>query len=271
MKKWLLILFIFANAGVSFAQKDETQQYFHGRDGCFLLYNMKTGTLEKVIGEKRCEQRFSPCSTFKVPLALTAFDSGVLKDENEVLKWDGAKNEREVANHDQNAKTWMKDSIVWVSQRLTPQIGEKRLKDYLHAFLYGNEDMSAGITRFWLVPPDAQGPALKVSAYEQVGFMKALWSDHLPVSPRAMQMTRDITYLETSPKGFKLSGKTGSSSYSSNDKIRFGWFIAHIVNGNREYIAVTNFSDIFPAVDNSYGGPEAREITKKILADQGLW
>lgn len=270
MKKWLLFLFILAKTGTAFAQKDDAQPYFQGLDGCFLLYNMKTSAVEKVIGDKRCQQRLPPCSTFKVPLAVMAFDSGVLKDENQVLRWDGKINEREVANHDQNAKTWMKDSIVWFSQRLTPQIGEKKLKEYLHAFHYGNEDMSAGITQAWLVRPDAAGPSLKISAYEQAEFMKALWLGALPASKQAIAMTRDITYLETSSKGFRLSGKTGSNYYNSG-KRRLGWFIAHADNGEKEYIAVTNFSDLVDSMESSYGGVKAKEITKKILSDLGLW
>lgn len=245
--------------------------YFKNMNGCFILYNMKTSAFEKVIGEDRCREQLPPCSTFKVPLAVMAFDAGILKDENEILKWDGKKDTREVANHDHNVKTWMRDSIVWFSQRLTPQLGAERLKKYLHDFQYGNEDMSAGITQAWLVAPDAKGPALRISAFEQVEFMKGLWTDNLAVSPRAMQLARAITYLETSPKGFRLSGKTGSNSYDNQEEMRLGWFIAHIDNGQQEYIAVTNFSDLVPAADGSYGGVKAREITKKILSDQGLW
>jgi beta-lactamase class D len=266
----LMMFLIIANgASAATVSQDVQGTYFQNMNGCFLLYNMKTGVFEKVIGEERCRERFSPCSTFKVPLAVIAFDAGSLKDENQVLKWDGTKNEREVANHDHNAKTWMRDSIVWFSQRLTPQIGEERLKKYLHAFHYGNEDMSAGITVAWLVPPDAQGAALKVSAYEQLEFMKGLWSGKLAVSSRAMQITKNIMYLETSPNGFKLNGKTGSNSYADNRRI--GWFVAHIDNGAKEYIVVTNFSDRLPTGEESPGGIKAKEITKMILGDQGLW
>lgn len=91
----------------------------------------------------------------------------------------------------------------------------------------------------------------------------------MPVSQRALQMTKDIAYLETSPKGFKLNGKTGSNVYM--DKRRLGWFVAHIDNGVQEYIAVTNSSDRLPTDETSSGGPKAKEITKKILDDQGLW
>ncbi len=160
--------------------------------------------------------------------------------------------------------------MVWFSQRLTPQLGEEKLKTYLDLFHYGNEDMSAGITQAWLVKPDAQDAGLKVSAYEQLEFWKNLWTGKLAVAPRAMQMTRRITYLETSPHGFKLSGKTGSNYYSDR-KRRLGWFMAHIEKDDKEYLAVTNFSDLVSPAISSYGGPQAKEITKKILSDEGLW
>ncbi|MBP9854483.1 MAG: class D beta-lactamase [Candidatus Omnitrophica bacterium] len=267
LKKIVLILFFIAN--ITFVSADEQDIYFQGMNGCFLLYNLKTDEVERVIGEERCQERLPPCSTFKVPLSIMAFDAGILKNENEVLKWDGQKNEREVANQDHNAKTWMRDSIVWFSQRLTPQLGESKLKAYLQAFHYGNEDLSAGITEAWLVRPDDPVPALKISAYEQLEFMKAFWTEKLSVSPRAIQITKDIIYLETSPKGFKLNGKTGSNYYE--DQRRLGWFIAHIENDQQKYLAITNFSDIAPPQTDSYGGPQAKEITKKILMDQGLW
>ncbi len=245
VKSVLLSFFIFFNISFISAESQFVQDpYFQNMNGCFLLYNIKTGVYEKVIGEERCKEQFPACSTFKVPLAVMAFDAGVLKDENDILKWDGKKNERAIANQDHNAKTWMSNSIVWFSQRLTSIIGEQKLKEYLRIFHYGNEDVSAGIMQAWLVPPGASGPALKISAYEQVEFMKNLWLNKLAVSARAMQIARDITYIETSPKGFVLSGKTGSNYYDNQNKMRFGWFIAHIDNGDKEYVVVTNFSDI---------------------------
>jgi beta-lactamase class D len=246
-------------------------KYFPDMDGCFLLYNTKTTQFEQVINEPRCRERFVPCSTFKVPLAVMAFDAGILKTPDDILKWDGTKDTREVCNRDQTPRTWLKDSIVWVSQRITPQLGEKKFKAYLEKFRYGNTDISGGITKAWLIPPDSATPALKISAYEQVEFLKALWTGTLPVSNDAMRLTRELIYLETSPKGFRLSGKTGSNFYGTEQKMRLGWFIAHIANGDQEYIAVTNISDKAPAGPPTYSGAKAKEITKQILTDLGLW
>jgi beta-lactamase class D len=208
---------------------------------------------------------------FKVPLAVMAFDAGVLKDESQILKWDGKKDIRPELNKDHDAKTWMRDSVVWFSQRITPKLGKKKFQGYLDKFDYGNKDITAGIDDAWLVSSKDDAPALKVSAYEQVEFLKNLWTDKLPASKRAMQLTREITYLETSPNGFKLSGKTGSNFFNDERTIQLGWFISHIEKDGKEYIAVTNFRDLAPIATGGYGGPRAKEITKNYLAQSGLW
>lgn len=273
MLKYVLLLTLISS--VSWGRKSlspsSEKDYFPGKKGCFLLYDLSKNTFTKVINEENCKERVVACSTFKVPLAVMAFDAGILKDENQILKWDGKKGDRPELNQDHNAKTWMLNSVVWFSQRLTPQLGEEKFKKYLKDFHYGNENLSAGITEAWLVRPGSKETALNISPYEQVEFMKNLWNDTLPASKRAMQLTRDITYLETSPQGFKLSGKTGSSGFEKTRKQRLGWFITHIERGQQKYIAVTNFSDLTPKEKQSYGGPEAKALTKEILADQGLW
>ncbi len=249
----------------------EAAKYFSGQEGCFLLYNVKSKAFDRVIGDENCKKEYPACSTFKVPLAVMAFDAKALKDENVVLKWDGKKDDREVANHDHNAKTWMSDSIVWFSQRLTKKMGAPKVQKYLDGFNYGNRDLKGGLSQAWLVRPSSNGPALKITAYDQVEFMKKLWADQLPASPRAMKLARELTFLETSPKGFQVNGKTGSNFYDDAKKVNFGWFVAHLQKGDQELIAVANYRDLAPVTEVGYGGPRAKEIVKKILSDEDLW
>ncbi len=262
----LALLFFVVLSTTEAAEPD----YFRDMSGCILLYNLKSGKFEKVIGEQVCNEQFPASSSFKIPLAVMAFDSGVLRDENEVLKWDGKKDERAAVNQDHNAKTWLRDSVVWFSQRLVLKMSEPKFQKYLNEFNYGNKDLSGGLTDAWINRPTA--PALKISAYEQVEFMQALWNSKLPVSKRAMDLTKKISYLETSPKGFRLSGKTGSNFYSDDRRIRLGWFIGHLARGDREYISVVVFRDLKkPTKGEPYGGFQAKRIEKAFLADQGLW
>lgn len=244
---------------------------FKNKSGCFLLYNLKTKSFEKSIGSA-CNERFPACSSFKVPLAVMAFDSGVLPDEKFVLKWNGVKDLlNEKSNRDHNAESWMRDSVVWFSQKITPQLGPKKFQKYLDDFEYGNRSFSQGIKTAWLTRPSLKGVGLEISSYEQVEFMRKLWTNSLPVSLRAMKLTQKITFLEVSPKGYTLSGKTGSNFYDENRKIHLGWFIGHLKNADSEYIVVTNFSDLQPTEEQGFGGLRAKELTKNTLQNLGLW
>jgi beta-lactamase class D len=272
MKKMILLaLLLLLTSCTTPKKKSNPEKHpFVGMRGCFLLYNLKTEKLEKKMGDA-CEERFPACSTFKVPLAVMAFDSGILKDKFQTLKWDGKKRMLEQWNRDHNAASWMKESVVWFSQELTPKLGKKKFQEYLTKFNYGNKDFSTGLTTAWLNSPSDPRGSLGITAFEQIEFMKKLWRNQLPASKSSMELTRNITYLETSPNGFKLSGKTGSNGYDAERKIQFGWFIAHVTNGEKEYIAVTNISDLKPIETKSFGGPRAKDITRQILADEGLW
>src|SRR5262245_58680018 len=70
------------------ASTPDYEQLFKGRNGCFRLHDLTSGKDIAVYNPTRCRERISPCSTFKVPLALMAFDKGVLKDANSGFPWD---------------------------------------------------------------------------------------------------------------------------------------------------------------------------------------
>lgn len=61
---------------------------------------------------------------------------------------------------DQTSTTWIANSVVWVSQVITSQLGEPIMKRYLRDWDYGNQDTSGGLTNFWLAS------SLKISARE---------------------------------------------------------------------------------------------------------
>jgi beta-lactamase class D len=50
-----------------------------------VLVDQATGAVLHRSGQ--CAARFSPCSTFKIPLALMGFDAGILKDAHDPA-WD---------------------------------------------------------------------------------------------------------------------------------------------------------------------------------------
>lgn len=248
---------------------------FEGKSGCFLLYSVRSGRFIEQIGGQNCRIRYVACSTFKVPLAVMAFDSKTLKDEKETLRWDGKRGMIPEWDHDQNAVSWMKDSVVWFSQRLTPALGELRIRSYLADFQYGNQDISRGIKDAWLIAPDDPGSSLKISPYEQIEFLKRLYAGKLAVSEQSMALTRAILPTETTPNGFQFSGKTGSnfqmSDVEGSPRRRLGWFIGRVAKGSDEYFVATVFRDLKPTDDSFFGGRRAKEITKERLKARGLF
>ena len=228
---------------------------FKGYTGTFLMLDEKTG---KVIcyNPERAKQRFSPCSTFKIFNALAGLDCGVLKGKNDLEKWDGKKDSRVELNKDHTLQSAMKDSVVWYFQRVAAKIGEERMNKYLHAVHYGNMDMSAGLTKFWL-----SDDSIKLSADEQIEFLKRLDKRELPFSETAMDTVSDIIKLKKTERG-ELSGKTGT--LGKNNKRVMGWFVGYVKHDNDTYIFATNVAG------NDVWGAKARQITETILEQRGL-
>jgi beta-lactamase class D len=255
----ILVSFLFGRAH---AGEPDFQNIFQGKDGCFMLYDLKADKVVCEYNESRCGLRVSPCSTFKIAIALMAFDRGVLKDENTTYKWDGVDRGSPYWNRDTSAEDWLKYSVVWFSQRITPQLGTATVEDYLTRFDYGNRDISGGPTNFWL------GSTLKISPNEEIEFLKKLWRNELPVSQRAMMLTKKIMPVEISPSEATLAGKTGSHMTKTNS---LGWFVGHLDCKQGEYLVAVNYSEDKPPAGSIYPGMVAEKLCQKILEDMQLY
>ncbi len=261
MKKFILAGFLLLWAAISFASTPDFSAEFQGKSGCFILFDLTKNKLIQDYNPSRCAQQIPADSTFKVPLSLMAFDQKLITQQT-VFKWDGKDRGLPQWNHDQTPQTWLTNSVVWVSQELTPQLGLNKIKAYLKAFNYGNQDFSGGLTTAWL------GSTLKISADEQLNFVKALVNHQLPVSQEAMTSTKANMFLETTPKGYALYGKTGSDSH---DQLQEGWFIGFMTKGPQTYLIVSNFTDLLPTKTDQAGGPRAKAIVESLLTQMGLF
>ncbi|STX28862.1 class-D beta-lactamase [Legionella beliardensis] len=264
------------------AQAITTADYaklFKGYDACFILYNVND---HKIISEynpnNRCNQRLAPDSTFKIALSLMAFNQGTI-NQNTEFKWDGHKGVLPEHDRNQTPASWLKYSVLWVSQQITPQLGEARIKHYLAGFAYGNQDFSGdknkhnGLTHAWL------SSSLKLSGFEQLNFLKAMLTNELPVNANAVKYTKENLYLGKLANGADYYGKTGSGRHGRNERyahpsqLRDGWFVGFIEQGKQQYIFVSNLTDkqvqatIDPA-DGSlkpFGSQLLKPITMNIL------
>ncbi|KTD73426.1 class D beta-lactamase [Legionella tucsonensis] len=197
-----------------------------------------------------CDQRYAPASTFKIALSLMGFDAEILKDELHP-EWPYKKEYQlsavNVCKYPHTPRTWLRDSCVWYSQILTKQLGSTRFKNYVDAFHYGNQDVSGdkgqsnGLTHAWL------SSSLAISPKEQILFLQKITHKKLPVSPKALNMTKDILYLQELAGGWKLYGKTGTG-LQLNDKsqklsLQHGWFVGWIEKNGRVISFASHIAD----------------------------
>jgi beta-lactamase class D len=237
-------------------KKENLAEKFHNyKAGCFELLDCNNGNVFRYNSEQ-CAKRLPPMSTFKIFNSLAGLETGVLKDENHLMKWDGQKRWNDSWNKDQTLQSAVSNSVVWYFQKVAEGVGEERMRKYLAAADYGNQDISGGITKFWLAS------SMQISADEQVQFIKKLYFDEFPFSKRSMAIVKKITELKKTAKG-DLHGKTGSDM--QNDKWVLGWFVGYVVHNNHAYIFATNLQG-----DDGAWGVKAKEITISILEDAGL-
>nr|WP_231867913.1 class D beta-lactamase [Neptuniibacter marinus] len=167
-----------------------------------------------VYNSVRASKRYSPASTFKIPHTLFALDAGVVKDEFQVFPWDGVKRSYTPHNQDQNLRSAMRNSAVWVYENFAKAIGKKKARAYLKRIDYGNMDPSAEGGPYWL---DGK---LALSAMEQVGFLKKLYQNKLPFKREHQLILKDLMIVEAG-KGWILRAKTGWEG-------RYGWWVGWV-------------------------------------------
>ena len=231
--------------------------------GAFVLYDVKRNRYLR-HDEARCRERFSPYSTFKIPNSLIGLDTGVLADAEHLMKWDAEKYpafNRDTLPfsawwEDQTLRRAFKRSVVWYYRELALKVGEKRMKEYVDKLDYGNEDASGPLNGFWL------NSTLKISADEQVEFLKRLYKEELPVSKRSLKILKEIMTLEETPD-HKLSGKTGGGSISEGRYL--GWFVGYLETKDGAYIFATEIEGpTYLSIRD-----ERIAVTKRILAGLG--
>jgi len=239
--------------------KPELGQPFHeaNTQGTFAALELKNDGLV-MTDETRTRSGELPASTYKVPHALIALETGVVADvDKEIIRWDGVTREIPEWNRDHTLRSAMKYSVVPVFQQIARRIGYERMKKYVDEFNYGNRDIGgAPIDRFWL-----EGN-LRITPLEQIAFIKKLYQDDLPVSIRSLDLVKDILPVETTDRA-TIHAKTGA--VGRDGKLVIGWLVGYAVKGGDATIFAMNM-DLHSNKDLALRMPAAKYALEKIGA-----
>ncbi len=234
-----LVAMLLPCVGVARVRAQDLSPFFKDTNGAFVLYDRNKKSYVR-YNEQRCRERFSPKSTFKIPNSLIGLETGVVRDADFVIAWNREKyppqenwNQEPFVHwgQDQTLRSAIKYSVVWYYRELALRVGDERMRRYVAAFDYGNEEVSGGVDNFWL------NGSLKISADEQVEFLKRFYAGRLPVSQRSTRIIKDILLMEKTPT-YKLSAKTGGGSIAEGKFI--GWFVGYLETQGNVYFFATN-------------------------------
>jgi beta-lactamase class D len=211
------------------------------RNLCTMVADVAAGRVLVANGD--CRTRVTPASTFKIPLAVMGFDSGVLTDAHAptfpfkpgYVDWGG-----EAWKQPTDPTRWLKYSVVWYSGLVAHSLGQARVEDYARRFGFGNADLSGdpgrnnGLDRGWIMS------SLKVSPAEQVAFLRRLVRGDLPVSAAAVNKAKSIVEV-TAVGDWEAHGKTGAAfprnpDGSFDEQHGIGWYVGWITRGASTYV-----------------------------------
>lgn len=237
-------------------KNEDLSEYFKDYNGSFVLYEENTGYYI-IYNENGVTKRVSPDSTYKIYSALFALESNNISSNSSMITWDKIKYPYDSWNQDQTLNTAMKNSVNWYFQALDRKTGLQTLKSYFNKIEYGNQDLSGGLSNYWIES------TLKISPMEQVKLLTNFYYNKFQFESKNVSAVKDAMLLSSS-NGANLYGKTGTGSVDGKNVN--GWFVGFVEAKDSTYFFATNIQNN----DNS-NGSNAANITLSILKDKNIY
>lgn len=258
----ILLLVLISTSSFNILPKDVIRSDFKKHytkfnvQGSFIIYS-KNEDEYTFYNKAQTSESFTPASTFKICNSLISLDSKVIKDENEVIKWDGKERQNPAWNHDTDMRSAFKNSTVWFYQELAKRVGETQMKSLIEKAQYGNCNISGGIDAFWL------SGGLRISPIQQIEFLKRLDNGRLPFSKSSMAILKDIMIVDNK-SNYVIRAKTGSGK---QDGKYIGWYVGYVTTKNNVFY----FSNCIQSTEKNPDFNNARiEIANTILDELGI-
>ncbi len=258
MKKSVISFSILIFVSILSAQVKEVKfdAYFDSLDAAFIIYDYKNETLMQYNLE-RCNKGFIPASTFKIPNTLIALETGVVKDEHQIMRWDGKQYSIKEWNRDHDLRSAFKYSVVPYYQEIARNVGDKRMLEFVQKFDYGNKNIEGGIDRFWL------NGKIRITPMQQLEFLKRIYEEDLPVSKRSLSILKDIMIAD-STENYILRAKTGTGNRDNGGYVV--WYVGYLERKDNTFFFILNFD----AGESNAKLQFRKDLTYKILRDMKI-
>jgi len=233
-----------------------------GQPGGFVLMDTASDLVLRV-DEAHCEERLPPCSTFKVWNTMIALELGLVSAPDQTFwTWDGQRRFLEEWNQDLTLGQAFAASCVPAFQALALQTGPERMQTWLDRIEYGDRDISAGVSLFWLPRPGRK--TILISADEQAALLRDLLRGELPFSSDEVSVLREIMRVRTTERG-ELFGKTGTGRLADAPH-NVAWFVGWVESNT------DGRTRVFACVVRGDGvtGLDVRAMVQAILESGGL-
>jgi beta-lactamase class D len=207
-----------------------------------------------VYAPERAATGYLPASTFKILNSCIALETGVTS-ASEVFPWSGVKHPIEAWNKDLTLCEAFAASSVPIFQEIARRIGPERMERWVRESHYGNADIGGGIDTFWL------NGKLRVSALEQIDFLRRLYRGELPFSAKTQAEVRELMRTE-SGQGWLIRAKTG---FTARVKPGVGWWVGWLERGDEVWFFALNI-----AITDNAQLTARQEIVKAVLKARGF-
>jgi len=202
-----------------------------------------------------------PASTFKIINILVALETGVIKDENEIVEWVGKTDTslygyRPDIYHGMTVKEAFQVSAGWVFLELAKKIGKENYKKFLAKCDYGNANISDATADFW------NFGSLGITPVNQIEFLKKLYSNDLPFSRRNIDIVKSVM-ITVQNENFTIRGKTGQTKSGEN---KIGWWVGYIETAKGVFFFATRITQLKKSNDKNFRNCRI-DVTNSILKE----
>lgn len=209
------------------------------------------------------EKQSLPASTFKVINLLIALETGVIADENAIIKWPGSTDTtlygyRPDIYKDISVKEAFEVSAGWAFIEMAKKIGKAKYKHYLELAGYGNVNLTEKSDDFWNFGP------FVISPQNQVEFLIKVFEDKTPFSKRNVAILKKVMINEHTD-AYTLSAKTGWTRTDGKD---LGWWVGYVQTKENTFFFATRVSKLRATLNPDFGNCR-KTITIDILHQLG--